>query len=110
MTNLNFTAEELEYLWIKISSVIKNKPAVGIVDLDPEEDEFMGYIYNIKQLVKTVEPRSWGINEIFNEGESIKEPKDMTVFTDSLENMPLRINDPNIVIQTVAVWRLEIAK
>lgn len=109
MTNLNFTAEELEYLWIKVSLVINNRVAAGVKN-SKEENDFLGYIFNIKQLVKTVEPRSWSINEVFNEEESIKEPKDMTVLTDPLENMPLRINDPNIVIQTVAVWRLEIAK
>jgi len=99
VTSFNFTVEELESLWIKIHSKLLAST------LSPEEIKFIAYL----QLIKTVEPKSWGINEVFNE-ESIKEPEDVSVLTDPLENMPLKINDPNKVIQTIAVWRLEIAK
>ena len=108
MTQLPYTAEELELLSHKLSAAYANVPPP--YNVTSEEDAFVEYLHNLFQITKTVEPRSWGLNEVFNQDESIYEPKDISILTDPLWKMPLNINDPRMYICVVAAWRLEIAR
>jgi len=98
---LFYTEEELKFLWEKISVAISSVPTPYTVT--PEESAFLDYFYKIMR----VDQKSWNINEVFNENE---EPKNMSILTDLLENMPLRINDDSLIMRTIAAGRLEIAK
>jgi hypothetical protein len=108
MTQLPYTTEELELLGNKLSAAYANVPPP--YNVTSEEDIFLNYISNLTHIVKTVEPRSWGLNEVFNDDEGIQEPKDLSILTDPLWKMPLNINDPRMYICVVAAWRLEIAR
>jgi hypothetical protein len=101
VTQLIYTPEELKFLWEKVSAALSKAPTPYFVT--PEEDAFLDYLYKIIR----VDLSSWNMNEVFNES---TEPKYLTILTDPLWKMPLRINDDSLVMRTIAAGRLEIAK
>jgi len=91
---LTYTDEELGFLWKKLCAAISC--VFTPYDISPEENAFLDYFH---ELVRA-EPTSWDDDE----------PKDLTILTDPLWKMPLRINDDSLVMRTVAAGRLEIAR
>ena len=101
MTYLSYTDEELEFLRDKVYTVLTASSTPYHVT--PEEHAFLEYL---SRIVRS-EHLTWSANEMFNGNE---EPKDLTILTDPLWKMPLRINDDSLIMRTIAARRLEIAK
>jgi len=104
MTYLSYTDEELEFLRDKVSTVLAYLAKSSTPYLLTSEE--YSFLYYFGRIVRT-EYITWSANETFNDNNV---PKDLTILTDPLWKMPLRINDDSLIMRTIAAGRLEIAK